>query len=249
MGNYYDLSEPFSVENWNKLIRAVNEKLEDPPEGDEACEPIDPIEEVTDPHRWSVDDVQEMRDKMMETCPDISFNEELELWEPAFIDEIETALEEMWCDCCSEEFLHDEEGLTLTIVEYPPLVYSSSICLDRPWIPPIPVSPIIDGMQIGKSGINDRKWKLWREPVTNHPAMTTRVFIRSGSITCEGQITYGGNLKIEASHGDSFSYFGSSEELCQIFLQNTQDGIAGWGSLVYSIEISTLNAECADCDE
>ena len=247
--SYYDLSKPYSISDWNNLIRDVNDKLENPPPSGEDCEPIDPIEEVTDPHIWSVEDVEEVRDKLIETCPDISFSEPLEIWKPEIIDEIETALEEVWCDCCDEEFLHDEDGTEIQLLSYSALVYSSSVCLNRPWIPPIFLAPIIDGMQLGKSGINSRIWKLWREPVENHPAMITRVLIRSGPISCEGQIQYGGTQKIEGSHGDSFTYYGPSEELCQIFLQNTQDYIADWGPLVYTLEISTVNAECADCDE
>lgn len=99
---YYDPNLPFSIDDWNKLIRDVNEILENPPE-DTDCEPIDAIVEVTDPHLWSVEDVTVMRDKLIETCPDISFEEELVLWKQEIIDEIEEKMDEAWCDCEEDE--------------------------------------------------------------------------------------------------------------------------------------------------
>lgn len=106
MSDYYDMDKPYSIANWNKLIGDVNEILEDPPSGSD-CEPIEPIEEVEDPHLWSVEDVEEMRDKLKETCPDISFSEELVLWHPEIIDEIEEQMEEAWCDCEEEPALEE----------------------------------------------------------------------------------------------------------------------------------------------
>jgi hypothetical protein len=95
MSSYYD-SGPFSIDQWNKLIQDINDKLANPPEG---CTPIDPLEEVEDPHLWAQDDVTEVRNKMIESCPDISFTEDLEIWHYEIIDEIEEQISDMWCDC------------------------------------------------------------------------------------------------------------------------------------------------------
>lgn len=99
MSDYYDLDKPYSIENWNTLIQDVNEILQNPPEGSVDCPPIEPIEEVEDPHIWAIKDVEEVRDKLEETCPHISFEEELEIWKPGIIDEIEKQMEDAWCDC------------------------------------------------------------------------------------------------------------------------------------------------------
>ncbi len=93
---YYDPEKPYSIDNWNLLIRDVNDILTNP---DEGCEPLDPLEEVEDPHLWAVKDINEVRDALKETCPDISFGEELVLWNEEIIDEIENQMEEAWCDC------------------------------------------------------------------------------------------------------------------------------------------------------
>lgn len=107
---YYDPDKPFSITNWNTLIGDVNDILQGPPEGASNCPPVDPIDEVTDPHLWSVEDVTGMRDKLKETCPNISFSEELVLWKREIIDEIEDQMDDAWCDCETEP---DEEDLTL----------------------------------------------------------------------------------------------------------------------------------------
>ena len=101
MSDYYDLNKPFSITNWNDLLEDVNEILENPPEGTN-CEPIEAIELVEDPHVWSTENVEEVRDKLIKTCPDIEFKEELELWRPEIIDEIEEQMEEAWCHCSGE---------------------------------------------------------------------------------------------------------------------------------------------------
>lgn len=98
MSKYYDLAKPFSLANWKLLIDDVNDILENPPEGTD-CEPIEPIEEPEAPKMWEVKDVKEVRDKLIETCPDIEFEAELEIWRPDIIDEIEEAMEQAWCNC------------------------------------------------------------------------------------------------------------------------------------------------------
>ena len=98
MGKYYDTGKPFSIDNWNTLIQDVNEILENPPEGSE-CEPLDPLDEVTDPHIWAVEDVEEVREALEETCPEIAFDTDLILWKYEIIDEIEEQMVLAWCNC------------------------------------------------------------------------------------------------------------------------------------------------------
>lgn len=98
MSEFYDLTKPYKIEDWNNLVEAVNETLQNPPEGTD-CEAIDELETVEDPHRWAVEDIEDMRDALIETCSGIGFEEELILWKSGIIDEIETQMEQAWCDC------------------------------------------------------------------------------------------------------------------------------------------------------
>lgn len=99
MGKYYDIDKPFSITNWNDLVSDVNDILQNPPGSGVGCEPVDPIDEVEDPHIWAVEDVEEVREKLQETCAGLTFTEELEIWRPEIIDEIEDQMENAWCDC------------------------------------------------------------------------------------------------------------------------------------------------------
>lgn len=94
----YDLNRPYSIDDWNRLIQAVNAKLANPP-ADTACEPLPPLPEVSDPHIWSTVDIEEVRGRLKATCPKINFSTELGLWRPEIIDEIVSAMSKAWCDC------------------------------------------------------------------------------------------------------------------------------------------------------
>ena len=119
MSKYYDTDAPFSIDNWNLLIEDVNNILQNPPANSNNCQPIDTIQPVTDPHLWSDDDIKEVRNKLMETCPDISFQEELLLWRAEIVDEIEVQMENAWCDCNAVEE-PDELEIVLGTFEYTP---------------------------------------------------------------------------------------------------------------------------------
>ncbi len=97
MSDYYD-DGPYTIDQWNLLIRDVNEILENPPENT-TCEPVEPLEEVEDPHIWAVTDIEEVREALEETCPEITFTTELVKWKAEIIDEIETEMAKAWCDC------------------------------------------------------------------------------------------------------------------------------------------------------
>lgn len=103
MSQYYDTDKPYSITNWNALVQAINDILENPPEGS-TCEPIhDVLSTVVDPHRWSTQDIQNARDKLIETCPNITFAEPLRLWYQPTIDELVSAMDQAWCECDCEE--------------------------------------------------------------------------------------------------------------------------------------------------
>ncbi len=99
---YYTADQPLSIENWNSLIRDLNDILANPPEESD-CDPIAPLPEVADPHLWLVEDVEAVRNKLIETCPDITFEAALELWTYEILDEIEAAMSQAWCNCEAED--------------------------------------------------------------------------------------------------------------------------------------------------
>jgi hypothetical protein len=168
---------PYTIDDWNELLRVVNVKLQDPPSG-ESCQPVDTIEEVSDPHIWSVDDVQAVRDKLIETCDDISFSEPLEIWRQEIIDEILLAIDQTWCDCCDDEFLHSEDGLSVDLGPHMGAEY---------------IADIVIGLEIGKPGIKLRLWDLY---VTNEYGQT-RKHSATGTLSCEGLAEYYGNMQVK----------------------------------------------------
>jgi len=235
--SYYDLSRPYSIDDWNNLLNDVNDKLQNPPEGDEACEPIDPVDEVTDPYIWSVDDVEVVRNKLIETCPDISFSEPLEIWTPEIIDEIETALGEVWCDCCDEEWLHEEDGTEIELFTYSPEV--SSNCFGYPDGQPVRLRNIIDGMSVGKSGIENRRWEIWS---------SFGNLIVGGTISCEGEIEYTGSKWYPTTWG-IYVGCGLCNDFCQSGIDLAEAELVDWVDYTWTLQILTSGAECADCDE
>jgi hypothetical protein len=233
MSDYYDLDRPYGINDWNNLVNAVNGILQDPPEGDEACEPIDTIDTVSDPHIWKVSDVQEVRDKLIETCPEISFSEPLEIWKPGIIDEIESAMDQAWCDCCDDEWLHDEQGTDINLFTYPPEM--SSNCFGYPDGVPIPLSGVIDGMSIAKPGIKNRRWTIWSSVV-------------GGDISCEGEVRYSGSQYYPTTWG-IYVFCGICNDFCQSVIDDNEEDLVGWGDLIWTMRITTASAQCADCDE
>lgn len=120
------MAGPYTREEWNDIIRRVNNKAENPEPEDSShedgtpCDPLDPIEEVGPNHIWAVSDVEEVQDKLKEMCPEVQFTDPLILWTQNLIDEIEEAIDQAWCDCenncadlCSNAV---EEGSEPTIV-------------------------------------------------------------------------------------------------------------------------------------
>ena len=92
-------------DDWNDLIRNVNDTLENPP-GDSGCDPVDPLDEVEPNHIWAKSDIREVQDAIKQTCDTITFDEIPDRWEQSIIDDINDSLDDAWCDC--EEECQDE---------------------------------------------------------------------------------------------------------------------------------------------
>ena len=92
------MSKPYKIKDWNEdIIQKINDLCENPGLG---CDPLGTIEEVTDPHRWSVADIEEARNKLEEICGENEFTTELKLWKQEIVDELKEAIALGWCNCC-----------------------------------------------------------------------------------------------------------------------------------------------------
>jgi len=93
-------------ESWNKVIQDVNELCENP---DPGCDPIETLEEVGPDHVWIDEDVEKVRDKLMEICDENEFNAELDYWMHDIVQEISDAIDNGWCNCekcqCEDEMI------------------------------------------------------------------------------------------------------------------------------------------------
>ena len=101
------MASPWKRQDWNDIIDAVNALAQNP---DSGCTAVDPLEEVGPDHIWTIGDVQAVRDKLTEICDENTFPEELKLWKQSVIDEINTAINNGWCNCCdpnAEEWKYD----------------------------------------------------------------------------------------------------------------------------------------------
>jgi hypothetical protein len=191
MSEYYEVGRPFSRENWNKLIRDLNENLANAPGG---CEGISPLDEVDPEHIWTKQDVEEVRDKIKEMCEDNEFGEDLNKpWRKAIIDEIEEQMNH-WCDCRTGPFLIHTAIPQLDGCNFDPKGYIS-------------LSSLINGLGVCNSGY-DGDWTvtqhLWHY-YTGGVKQVSRV--ASGVIDCSGSIVYTGDTQIpEALWVDYFCY-------------------------------------------
>ena len=90
----------YKREDWNDLLSQINEVLMNPPAGTD-CEELNitPLPLVGPGHKWSAADIQAARDKIIQTCESIQFEESLDKWRSAVVNELQTKLLDAWCDC------------------------------------------------------------------------------------------------------------------------------------------------------
>lgn len=153
--DYYESGRPITLEGWKKLVEDLNELFENPPGN---CETIEAVEIPEDPQVWKLEDVEDIREKMIEMCHDNSFDwgwylpawqgseKDKDLLRFPFGREIIYEIQDQmrWCDCGTD---------TITLTEnYPEL----GGCLDNG----VPVNPaptedvesLIGGMSVGTVG-------------------------------------------------------------------------------------------------
>src|SRR5690242_2693726 len=101
----------FKRSEWNDLIDAVNEVLQNPP-GETDCNPLPALEHVGPGTIWRKSHIKQVQDALKATCDSISFNTIPDLWKQSIVDEINTAIGQAWCNCepedddCTPELAH-----------------------------------------------------------------------------------------------------------------------------------------------
>jgi hypothetical protein len=95
-------SSPFTRDEWNNIIDAVNDLGQNPPNTD-LCEMPGLIPHVGPDHKWSVGDIETVRNALMQICPDNAFGSIGPLWKGKILDEINSAIGNGWCGC-DEDF-------------------------------------------------------------------------------------------------------------------------------------------------
>ncbi len=205
----------YKITDWNEdIIQKINELCENP---DPGCEPLDPLEEVTDPHRWSVEDIEDAQDKLKEICDENEFEAELKLWKQEIVDELKEAIENEWCLCCLETVIHISETQMLCrdeIIGTGPTICGEKCaniptCLCCPGVdyPPTigtytEVKDIIDGLQIIEPTETERFWGVYKNFTNGSTQITDSTLIANGTVGLDGVIHYTGSASMQDKHAD-----------------------------------------------
>jgi hypothetical protein len=223
------MATPYKLSDWNELIDTVNGVLQNPPDG---CDPIDTIPHVDAPHLWAeIDDVQNMQNKIKETCPDIEFETIPELWKQDTIDEINEKLDEAWCECLFApcEFSTVQGGyLDVFLMD----AICDFNCTETQAFERMDWAPRVEGLQVATPGFRDRFWRVFKyrsstgEKAFHFPTGTT------GFIDCEGKTRSFSPRDTSGLHGMLFA--GGS-------------GVQLWARL-WCGGVSGVPSECRDCD-
>ncbi len=90
------MSRLWTRDDWNNIIRRVNDLSTNPPAG---CDAWEPLPEVGPHHKWSTIDILAVRSRLFDMCNDSTFNTLAYKWKQDLIDEINTAIDNGWCGC------------------------------------------------------------------------------------------------------------------------------------------------------
>jgi len=236
----------FKRSDWNDLIDAVNEVLQNPPDG---CNPLPTIAHVGPGTIWRKSHIRQVQDAIKATCDDITFGPVPDLWEQSIVDEINNKLEQAWCNCdeCNHDTVMAENGMEFLLYDNgPPIVVSPCLGNDTP---DIPLRDLINAMQFGQSGIVSRIWRVFRRNHRNDGGISQAV-IATGVITCEGIVNYAGSATVATAAGVFVSCSDCHSQVCADTLANAAAILGEPGNFynTYVLVIDSTHADCADCD-
>lgn len=184
----------WKLTDWNDIIQRVNDLSQNP---DSGCDALEPLEEVTDPHRWSVMDIETVRDRLLEICKDNEFSAETVKWKQDIVDEINAAIATGWCDCC--DLSEDGHGVTIEVYHGTPVdaisIYAPNMppictpgCIEEtPPFAQIPLASIINGLQVAPPGYRGRPWTCFGYYIKDGGPFDA-IAGDSGIISCDGVI-------------------------------------------------------------
>jgi hypothetical protein len=189
----------YKRDDWNDIIRRINELSANPPEGQDALPALD---EVPEGHKWSVADIEQVRSHLQMICADNIFSAQTVSWTRDIITEIEQAIANGWC---GEEWIDYPEDIKIEV--YRPAPYDVVAYLEPPWnctpeeaaacaagataAPPTTYTSadaLIGGLQIARPGILGRTWRLVLANTFNGGATVVEWTIQSGPIACDGTV-------------------------------------------------------------
>ena len=198
---------PWKRTDWNDIIDRVNDLCTNP---DSGCTGIDPLDDVEADHIWSVDDVQQVRDKLTEICSDNQFNADLRLWKQDIIDEINDAISRGCCNTCCPS-----DETTTTIYTAPSLNVTVSVCQgsESTNLPVDVYGPtiasFINGLTVARKGLDYLGWAVF-ENSTTKLGVVRRWPCASGQVDLDGKIHYdvpsGSDYKVAAYSFSSFTW-------------------------------------------
>lgn len=193
----------YKLSDWNDLLVAVNNVLENPPE-DTHCSGtvITPLPLVEENHRWSKADIAAVHSKLLETkCDQISFSTIPDKWSQAILDEINIALSNAWCDC----FVFQPEIIYKTLPLEPYACCSFSYTQDHsdtvgilgdPHVGRLPpdgndfnLSDEINGLKVMCKSSSYRFWKAYNSITGDAPQTGPRLNVTGGGAGEIGQYT------------------------------------------------------------
>jgi hypothetical protein len=91
---------PWKITDWNvEIIQPINTLAQSP---DQGCDPISPLDEVADPHKWSKADISAAQNKLLAICDENTFGATPDLWKQSIVDELNSAIGRGWCGCQEE---------------------------------------------------------------------------------------------------------------------------------------------------
>ncbi|MEN6367680.1 MAG: hypothetical protein ABFC88_12790 [Thermoguttaceae bacterium] len=153
-------------EDWNDIIRQVNELAQNP---DDGCDPQDELEEVEENHIWTSGDIEDVRDKLMAICNENEFNADTTLWKQDIIDEINDAIGKGWCNCCDAD---EQEPIVIPLLDGAGTLWPGGNCCGNNGTEPPPgyhaqweavhqgfsLTGALNGQAFAPDGYKGRRW-------------------------------------------------------------------------------------------
>ena len=187
------MGQVWTLDDWNDIIQQVNDLAQNPPDG---CDPLEPLEEVEAPHKWSADDIQQVQDKLKQVCHDNTFSDIPDLWKQDTIDEINDAIGQGWCECDCDDTqgpilwrtMPPQTGVGGVIFSFCPGVDGGDPCPGyTPRIKAFRNDLMPPGTRLSRPGIAGRFWRL-AGIVTYWNGKIDAVMGPSGRIACDGTV-------------------------------------------------------------